>query len=186
VNTSYIRNRIKRYFPREQVDDVFALLREYDEKPRPDFTYYAILRLSRGDKESLRAWVQRAQQDSEMVIRAGANYETWEHVVDSYRRDSERGPYLLPLLRLTERIHASEYATLLRAGRSHGSLRIYVNEDDPFGSQVLVSPSANGLRVHRSEVEDLSASPILDSSDPYEALVPWLKALISTRHEFDS
>jgi hypothetical protein len=81
MNVSYIRHHIKQYFPKSEVDDVLRLLREYDESPRPDFTYYAILRLADGDKPKLQSLVLRAKSDRDGLLATDVSVSTWRRTV---------------------------------------------------------------------------------------------------------
>ena len=91
VNTSYIRHAIKRHFHSSEVDEVFSLLRHYDELPRPDFTYYAILRYARGDKELVRKAVDWARVNKQGFLLVAERNATWHYLIDALAQKAKAG-----------------------------------------------------------------------------------------------
>ncbi|MEW6732149.1 MAG: hypothetical protein AB1489_12545 [Acidobacteriota bacterium] len=142
MNTSYIRHWIKEHFANTEVDEIFDLLRQYYSAPHPDPTYRAVLRLARGDKAALRLWLERAQTALEDVHRAAEFLETWEQVIDSYRKEVEANPWMKARLAVTQHFLDSKQAERFRAGTSVSRLVISANDrhgldaDDPY---ILIS-----------------------------------------------
>lgn len=131
VNISYIRHWIGEHFPVEAVDEVFEILREFDEKPRPDFTYRAILSLARGDLGEIRRLVRRAKTDAKSVRDEGGRAQAWDSLLAGYGQNLEHWPWIKPFRDFLARLDTTSVRWKYVCGTSHESVCFTLPESEP-------------------------------------------------------
>lgn len=92
MSESFIRNHIRKYFPKDQVNEVRELLATYNSPSRrPDFDFAALLHLARGNRSRLQTLIAKANVDPGSLLLAEKNLRSWEKVVKTFeKRDSSQ------------------------------------------------------------------------------------------------